>query len=87
MLQHTLEDKRIQQEAENEIKLAQMEQEKSNMDATMLRHEALLLAKRSYAGKYISETNLINLGQNDSANAVLGGLIKQYETTKRAVGH
>ena len=49
-----MDNKKIRQESQNEIKMAEMELEKKNMDSHMLRYEAIQLAKKCYGGKYIS---------------------------------
>ena len=61
ILQNKLENDKIKQESANEIKLAMMELEKSNMDEKMLQHEAIQLARKSYAGKYVETTRITNM--------------------------
>jgi hypothetical protein len=52
----------------------------------MLHHEALKLAKRCYAGKHISSTNISNMPADDPTNAVLAGVLNKLDITKKAIG-
>ena len=63
-----------------------MELEKSNMDAEMLRFQALELAKKSFAGKYIEKFNITKMPKDDPTNAVLAGVLQKLDITKKAIG-
>lgn len=78
VLQRNLENQKIQKDSANEIKRLEIELEKSNMDQNMLRHEALQLAKKCYAGKYIEKTNITNMAKDDSTGALLTGLLQKW---------
>merc|ERR1712032_1079052 len=64
-----------QNDAENALKKLDMELETANMDEHMLRHEALMLAKRCYGGKYIQEATITSFDKNDPSNAVVAGVL------------
>ena len=63
-----------------------MQLEKENMDEHMLRHEALMLAKRCYSGKYISEATITSFDKNDPSSAVVAGCLAKLDATKQAIG-
>jgi hypothetical protein len=63
-----------------------MQLEKENMDEHMLRHEALMLAKRCYAGKYISEATITSFDKSDPSSAVVAGCLAKLDATKHAMG-
>lgn len=85
-MEHQLEDAKLSKECDNEIALASMELEKSNMDSEMLKYETLQLAKKSYAGKYVSNATITNMPQDDPTNAVLAGVLQKIDITKKAIG-
>lgn len=62
-----------------------MNLEKENMDAQMLRYEAMQLAKKCYENKYIEKTNMTNMGTNDASSAILAGVLTKLDVTKQAV--
>lgn len=82
-----MENRKITLDNENEIKKAEIELEKSNMDENMLRYEAIKLAKRCYAGKYIERTNITNMGSNDPSSAVMAGFLAKLDLTKEAISN
>ena len=86
LLEDGLETKKIRVDCDNEIELAMMELEKSNMDEQMLKYQTLLLAKKSYGGKKIANANITNMPKDDPTNAVLAGVLSKIETTKKAIG-
>lgn len=81
-----LEDNKIKDDANNETKLALMKLEKENMDAQMLRHEAMQLAKKCYASKHVEKTTLTNIGKDDASSAILAGVLTKLDVTKAAIG-
>jgi len=76
----------LRNDAENALKKLDMELETANMDEHMLRHEALMLAKRCYGGKYIQEATITSFDKNDASNAVVAGVLAKLDTTKQAMG-
>ena len=66
VLTRDLENKKMQQDHENEIKKAEQDLEKRNMgDVNMLQHKALQMVKASYAGKYVSECRMTTMFKDD----------------------
>ena len=63
-----------------------MQLEKENMDENMLRYEALMLAKRCYAGKYVAEATITSFDKNDPSSAVVAGVLSKLDSTKKAMG-
>ena len=55
-------------------------------DENMLRHKAIQLAKKCYAGMNIKETRITNMAKDDPSTAVLAGMLTKYDTVKQAVG-
>lgn len=87
MLTRSLESKKIQKDHAMEIEKAQNELEKRNMsEASMLKYKAIQLARSSYAGKYVSKTNMLNLSSDDPSTAALAGLLAKYDLCKKATG-
>lgn len=84
-LEYRLGDTKIKNDCEMEIEQAKMELEKRNMDADMLRYEALQLAKKSFAGKRI-DANVTTMAENDPTQAVLAGVLNTIGVTKAAIG-
>merc|ERR1712076_10770 len=72
----------LRNDAENALKKLDMELETANMDEHMLRHEALMLAKRCYGGKYIQEATITSFDKSDPSNAVVAGVLAKLDTTK-----
>ena len=63
-----------------------MQLEKENMDENMLRYEALMLAKRCYAGKHVAEATITSFDKNDPSSAVVAGVLSKLDSTKKAMG-
>ena len=77
-----IEDQKIEKEARNEIKLQDMEMEKNMVDANLLRHHSIELAKRAYAGKKVENMRITNLAENDPSSRVLTGMIQSYDNAR-----
>merc|ERR1712226_798687 len=71
----------LRNDAENALRKLDMELETANMDEHMLRHEALMLAKRCYGGKYIQEATITSFDKSDPSNAVVAGVLAKLDTT------
>lgn len=84
-LDRSLESEKQQNDAANELKRLDMELEKEIMDKDMLTHEAMTLAKKCYAGKFIERTNITNMSNDDPSSAVLAGLLQKLDITKNAI--
>ena len=69
----------LKNDAENALKKLDMELETANMDEHMLRHEALMLAKRCYGGKYIQEATITSFDKHDPSNAVVAGVLAKLD--------
>lgn len=81
-----MERQTLKNDAENALKKLDMELETANMDENMLRHEALMLAKRCYNGKYIQEVTVTSFDKNDASNAVVAGVLSKLDATNQALG-
>ena len=87
VLSRQLENKKLQQDHNNEIKKAEQDLEKRNMgDQNMLKHKAISMALGAYAGKYVEKCRMTNLSKDDPSSAVLAGLLAKYDIAKQAVG-
>ena len=87
VLTRQLENKKMQQDHDNEIKKAEQELEKRNMgDLNMLKHKAIQMAKNCYSGKFIQECRMTTMFKDDPSSAVLAGMISKYDLAKKAVG-
>lgn len=74
-LQNDLENKQITKDSSNEIKIADMELEKRNIDAQMLKHKALELASSSFKGQTFQGVNITKMSEDDASSAVLAGVL------------
>ena len=87
ILTRRLENKKLQQDHDNEIKKAEQELEKRNMgDVNMLKHKAIKMAYSSYSGKYLEKVRMTNLSKDDPSQAVLAGLLAKYDLAKQSAG-